>query len=209
MYSKNKKTAKTNKRLPIISILILMLMLSLIACDEATPDLLNEYGDEKSANTDNENGDGDNTIQTAITIEPTIFPYQFTAVDVYGNNVAQDDLGEKEMFFVYQWATWCGPCVNGMPKLAKIAEQFGERVGFIALIDDYEQNLEGAVNIIESSEVPEAFLMVNANGNGVKSLLELVETGFFPSSVIIYGGELIGPEAGANYNLIEGLLNES
>lgn len=183
----------------LLSILVITLTLSLIACEEEVPNLLEETEDVS---------DADDIEPNQPAEEPSAFPYQFTATDVYGNTVTESDLGEKEMFLVYQWATWCGPCVNGMPKLAQIAEKFQDKVGFIALIDDYDSNLDGAINIIESSGIPETFFMVDANGDGVKSLIELVETGFFPSSVIIYKGELIGPKAGGNYDLIEGLLGE-
>ena len=34
------------------------------------------------------------------------FPFNFSSVDLYGNVVTDEDLGEKELFFAYLWAVW-------------------------------------------------------------------------------------------------------
>ena len=42
------------------------------------------------------------------TPEPTgfKFPFAFSTVDLYGNTVTEEDLGEKELFVAYLWAVW-------------------------------------------------------------------------------------------------------
>jgi len=120
------------------------------------------------------------------------FPHTFTASDLYGNTVTEKALGEKQMFFVHLWATWCGPCVQEMPDLAELAEEYGDRVGFIALLDDYGTNLSGAKNIAESAGVPLSFIMVDAENNGLADLMSLLSTGYIPTTVIIDGnGDLL------------------
>jgi len=34
------------------------------------------------------------------------FPFSFSSVDLQGNTVTDEDLGEKELFFAYLWAVW-------------------------------------------------------------------------------------------------------
>ena len=114
-----------------------------------------------------------------------ILPHEFTATDLYGNTVTEKTLGEKQVFLVHFWATWCGPCVRGMPDMAKLAQDYGDDVGFIGLVVDFDSNADGAVKIIESAGMPNSFIMIDANEPSAKALLEIVSTGFVPSSALI------------------------
>jgi len=114
-----------------------------------------------------------------------ILPFSFTAVDLYGNTVTEESIGEKQLFFIHFWATWCPPCVGEMPELAAIAEEFSDRVGFIGLIEDYDSNLKGAINIVEASGVPDSFVMVDARLPEMSDLLKLVQSDGVPTSIIV------------------------
>lgn len=127
-------------------------------------------------------------------------PYEFSAVDIYGNALTAEALGEKRAFFLHLWATWCGPCVRGMPDMAEISRDYGDDVGFIGLLLDYDSNADGAVNIIESAGVPDWFIMIDANEPSAAPLLEIVRTGFVPSSAIITkDNHFPEPLSGRNY----------
>jgi thiol-disulfide isomerase/thioredoxin len=129
-----------------------------------------------------------------------LFPHDFTAIDLYGNTVTAESLGEKRAFFVHLWATWCGPCVRGMPDLAEISRDFANDVGFIGLLLDFDSNADGAVNIIEAAGVPDSFFMIDANEPSAAFLLEIVRTGFVPSSAIITSdNHTPGPLTDRNY----------
>ena len=127
------------------------------------------------------------------TSDTFVFPFRFSTEDLYGNMVTEDSLGEKELFFVHYWATWCGPCVIEMPNLAKIEEKYGERVGFIALLDDYGSAKTTAIRIAESSGV--TFTMVDAKHNSFRTLLKMVRSGYIPTTVLIDGsGNIVGEQ---------------
>lgn len=130
------------------------------------------------------------------------FPYDFSAEDIYGKTVTQTDLGEKELFFVHYFATWCPPCVKEMPDLSVVAEKFGDRVGFIALLDDYKSNKAAAIRIAENAGI--SFIIVDAEHKNFRALLRMSQSGYVPTTILIgrdgkvIGGQIIGAH-GLNY----------
>ncbi|MCL2054919.1 MAG: TlpA family protein disulfide reductase [Oscillospiraceae bacterium] len=127
------------------------------------------------------------TTADTTALEALAFPFAFTAENVFGNTVTEETLGERELFFVHYWATWCAPCVQEMPDLAKIAEEYSDRVGFIGLVSDFGSNSSGAKNIAETSGVPQSFIMVDAENEALSPLLSMVQSGYVPTTVIIDG----------------------
>ncbi|MCL2442893.1 MAG: redoxin domain-containing protein [Treponema sp.] len=128
------------------------------------------------------------------------FPIRFQAKDLYGNDVNENFWGEKEYFFIYQTATWCGPCIQGMPALAEVAREFGDRVGFLALLDDYRTNLSGAIRITENARIPLEFIFVDGRLEAMRSIYALVNSNTIPAAVIIdrNGNRMMGPFHTAN-----------
>ncbi|MDR2558732.1 MAG: TlpA family protein disulfide reductase [Oscillospiraceae bacterium] len=133
-----------------------------------------------------------------------ILPHEFTAADLYGNIVTNETLGEKQVFFVHLWATWCGPCVRGMPDLAEISKKYSDSVGFLGLVLDFDSNSEAAKNIIESAAVSADFIMIDANEPSAEVLLDMIRTGFVPSTIIITKDNLT-PEPLSDRNYTEHL----
>jgi thiol-disulfide isomerase/thioredoxin len=120
------------------------------------------------------------------------FPYAFSAQDINGIVVTEKSLGEKELFFVHYWATWCGPCVREMPDLAAIARKYGDRVGFIALLDDYNSR-NTAIQITKRAGV--SFTMVDARHKDFQKLLQMVQSGYVPTTILIdKNGRIIGEQ---------------
>jgi len=165
--------------------LVLGITLLLVSCgghvDETAPKQSPSAADpvaDAEVHTDEQNEHGGNHSDYFI------LPYDFTAVDLYGNTVTAQTLGEKRVFFVHLWATWCGPCVRGMPDLAELSRNYADDVGFIGLVVDFD-NTDGAINIIEESEVPDWFVMIDMNEPSAARLLEIVRTGFVPSTALI------------------------
>ena len=128
------------------------------------------------------------------------FPYAFTTEDIYGKRVTEKSLGEKELFFVHYFATWCPPCVREMPDLATVAKKYGGRVGFIGLLDHYDTNKAAAIRLAENSGVP--FIMVNAEHSDFRNLLKMVKSGYVPTSILIgRDGKIIGEQIVGAYGL--------
>jgi thiol-disulfide isomerase/thioredoxin len=128
------------------------------------------------------------------------FPYAFSAGDIYGRPVTEKSLGEKELFFVHYWATWCPPCIKEIPDLAAIAKRYGDRVGFIVLLDDYQDNKAAAIRLAENAGIP--FIMVNAKHSNFRTLLQMVQSGYVPTTILIgRDGKVIGEQIVGAYGL--------
>ena len=128
------------------------------------------------------------------------FPYTFSAQDLYGRAVTEKALGEKEIFFVHYFATWCPPCVSEMPDLATIARRYGDRVGFIALLDDYRENRAAAIRLAENSGIP--FIMVDAEHRNFRTLLRMLQSGYVPTTILIgRDGRMVGEQIIGAYGL--------
>lgn len=119
------------------------------------------------------------------------FPFSFSTEDLHGNQVNEYSVGDKEIFFVYYWTTWCPACVNSMPGLSELADEFGDRVGFISLLGDFDTNRDTAIRIVEGSNIP--FLTVNSMDEDFGELVNLILPRALPTSVILDGnGNIIG-----------------
>jgi len=126
------------------------------------------------------------------------FPFEFETKDLWGETVTHETLGEKEIFFVHLWGTWCPPCVAEMGELAEIAKEYSERVGFIALLDDFTTNPRGAIGLIEHNGVE--FLNVAHTTPGLEDVLAMLRSGYVPTTIIIDGdGKMIGEQIIGSY----------
>jgi thiol-disulfide isomerase/thioredoxin len=140
------------------------------------------------------------------------FPFRFSAVDLHGNSITEETLGEMEAFFVYYWTTWCISCVEGMPDLAQLAQSYVGRVGFISLLGDFETARDTAIRITNHSGIP--FITVDANHYELQSLMVMLDSGFVPTSVIIgrdgnvIGSQIVGSGIDRFQLAIENAFNE-
>jgi len=120
-----------------------------------------------------------------------LFPFTFSTEDLRGNTVSDASLGEKDLFFVYFWTTWCPACINSMPSLMDLADEFGDDIGFITLLGDFDIARDTALRITEDAP----FYTVNAYDDDLQPLMQLVQSGFLPTSVIIdANGNVIGEQ---------------
>jgi thiol-disulfide isomerase/thioredoxin len=65
---------------------------------------------------------------------------QFTLIDINGKEVSLSDFKGK-MVMMDCWATWCAPCVKGLPKFNKLRDKYaGKNIVFLAISVD--ENVE-------------------------------------------------------------------
>lgn len=138
------------------------------------------------------------------------FPISFVAEDLYGEQVTEAELGEKQAFFVYFWTTWCPTCVVGMPVIAGLAEEFADSVGFVSLLGDFDAGRDAAIEI--KGDSGSTFLTVDAMDEIFYPLMRSMHTGFVPTSALIdrngniIGNPIIGSDEGRFRSAIEDAL---
>lgn len=79
-------------------------------------------------------------VDTSGDTEPEEYPgpfEQFTTEDLDGNEVTQEVFADADLTVINIWGTFCGPCINEMPELGELAEEYtAKSVKFIGLVGD-------------------------------------------------------------------------
>lgn len=138
----------------------------------------------------------------------------FGAEDLSGNPVTNEIFAEADLTVVNVWGTFCGPCIEEMPELAKWSEEMPENVQLIGIVGDIEgkedtEHLELARAIVEKAGV--GFVNIIANDD-----LEEVMNGIvgFPTTFFvdregnIVGEPVVGADVAAYKAFVEEYLNE-
>ena len=120
----------------------------------------------------------------------------FSTVDMAGEEVTQDIFADYEVTMVNIWATWCNPCVEEMPALAKLKEQLPDNTNMITICQDAESEGELANTILNDSGA--TFQTLKTSETIDNSLMQNIQA--FPTTIFVNSeGEIIG-------NVIEGVV---
>ncbi|MCL1881900.1 MAG: hypothetical protein FWF76_06955 [Oscillospiraceae bacterium] len=169
------------KKIVRLIMILVVLSATVIACSDS----IESSQSGTPGRSESTGGAGENSEELNFPL--FAFPYEFEAVDIFGNTVTNESLGEKRAFFVYHWATWCNPCVQSMPTLSQMLEDYGDIVGFIGLLGDFD-NVGGAVNIVESAGITEDFIIIDASE--ASDLVSDIATGFFPTTALLTANDI-------------------
>ncbi len=61
----------------------------------------------------------------------------FQAADLEGNTVSNEIFSQSELTMINIWGTFCGPCINEMPDIQRLQEDFKDRqVQVIGIVAD-------------------------------------------------------------------------
>lgn len=78
----------------------------------------------------------------------------FTTTDLDGNEVTQEIFTESKLTVVNVWATYCGPCINEMPYLGELSDEYDSaEVQIIGIPSDVisQDYLDYAKTLIEQT----------------------------------------------------------
>ncbi len=112
----------------------------------------------------------------------------FSSTDLEGNAVTQDILLGNKLIFINIWGTFCGPCINEMPDLGQLAEEYKDKgVLFVGIpidvsdaasistaVDIVAQTKANYIHILPSQDLIDIYL---GSVNAVPTTLILDDTG--------------------------------
>ena len=73
---------------------------------------------------------------------------EVTLLEAGGNETSISSIHEGEVLVINSWATWCPFCVNELPDLVRLQEEYGERIKVIAV--NRRESIEKSENYLES-----------------------------------------------------------
>lgn len=116
----------------------------------------------------------------------------FTAQDLEGNDVDDSIFDDYDVTMINVWGTFCGPCIQEMPDLGQLAEDYADKgvqiVGIVSDATDYEggyleENVELAKEIVEETGAGYLHLLPSQDVlNRVLTSIQVVPTTFFVDS---------------------------
>lgn len=140
----------------------------------------------------------------------------FVSTDITGEAADQTIFKNHKLTMVNIWATFCGPCIDEMPDLAKLNEDYADR-GFqvVGIIADAEEGnatqLNAALSIVEQTGAAYPHILSSDSLYEVKlsSVQYVPETIFVDAEGNQIGESYVGSKNYANWSkVIESLLNE-
>ena len=167
------------------------------------------------------------STDVAASAEPVLTEFDdlfrsFELKDVDGNPVTQDIFKDYDLTLVNIWATFCGPCLQEMPDLGKLNQEYQDAgksfqiVGLVAdgfsvedngkLIQRDEEMVEKAKELIAQTGAD--YLHIVPDGSFAYSLLMSGEAQSVPTSVFvdsegnIVGRTVMGARAADNWRTI-------
>ncbi len=134
----------------------------------------------------------DTTVQSAPGTEYNLSSFSTETLD--GETVTQDIFKDYSITMVNVWATWCGPCINEMPDLARLhKEMLPKDANMITILTDVPDGIEAAKEIIATSEGEFITLQANASLSGLLNTVSAIPTTVMvDSNGNIVGSPIVG-----------------
>lgn len=143
----------------------------------------------------------------------------FAASDLNGNAVDQEIFKKRKLTMVNIWATFCGPCINEMPELGQLAEEYGEDLQIIGIVVDaadqngnvLPQQKADALEIVKNTGASYTHLLPSKDLNDayLSGVQSVPTTLFVDENGCLVGASLVGARNKAQWkSIIDSLLEQ-
>ena len=140
---------------------------------------------------------------------------KFTAVDLDGKTVTEDIFKDKKLTMINIWGTFCGPCINEMPDLNRLHQEYADKgfqiigivcdVGLSASGEYYDVSLyNDALDVVETTGVTYKNLLPSYSLDRIKlrEVYSIPETVFVDENGNVIGESYIGSRNYENWKAI-------
>lgn len=143
-----------------------------------------------SAVTDGQNTTGTQSDAGQTTGQAGVLS-SFSTTDLDGNVVDQSVLADYDLTMVNVWATFCRPCINEMPDLGELAQEYADQnVQIVGLVSDVlntdgtisQEQVQTARDVVEQTGANYLHLLPSQDLFGVLGQISVVPTTFFVDS---------------------------
>jgi len=164
---------KKNKNYIIASVIIVF---GLITCAIA----INTGGQQQMI----ENGMGDSQQSMGMGMDEnnpvageTII---FKTTDLDGNTIDDSIFNDYRMTIVNLWATFCEPCIEEMPEIQKIQDEYKDQLKVIGIVEEYDQ--KDAKDILKSINVTYTNVVADENLQNILNNFQYIPVTLFVDS---------------------------
>lgn len=140
---------------------------------------------------------------------------EFNTIDIKGRSVDSSIFKNKDLTILNIWGTFCGPCIEEMPELARWSAEMDNRVQIIGLIldvnaDDAELNKEQAANLLKVTNADYVNILPNKDLQSFTEKIEAVPTTIFVDSKgCVVGEPIIGNDVSAYKQFVKDYFDEN
>lgn len=133
----------------------------------------------------------ENEKTTAAAMELSDMPidnFDFQTMDIMDGNVIKSEefYKEKALTLVNVWGTFCGPCKEEMPDLAKLYDEYKDKVNFLGVVVDtnasMDTNVQEAQQILKNAGTNYTNIMPNSTTEDTLVNITAMPTTFFVNS---------------------------
>ena len=170
----------------LLLLLCLIMIFSFAACGGGSDAVPTDNGSESGASDD---------------ASPTGEYFTFSTETFGGEAFTSDDVKDAKVVMVNMWEPWCGPCVNEMPDLEKLYQEYKDK-GFM-IIGAYTTD-SGAADIVEKLGISYPII------KNCEAFDQFV-TGYVPTTAFVDGeGNVIGEliVGGRSYEAWKEIIDE-
>lgn len=167
------------------------------AVNEAVTDIVSETAQNMENNESAAEKEAESEKKSET--EPYVVNFKANAID--GRELSSDIFSQSKLTMINIWATYCNPCLNEMPDLGEIANEYDssefQMIGIISdVTEDADENtINNAKDLIAKTKADYPHLLLNESlYSNLVGGVDSVPTTFFVNEK----GELLGYIVGAN-----------
>ena len=86
---------------------------------------------------------------------------KFSAKDVDGNDVDESIFKENKLTIINLWGTFCPPCIEEMPSIQKIQDEYKDKVKVIGLLVDSTEKTDDVKEVLKEKNITYTNIIAN------------------------------------------------